>query len=478
MAAPNIPTTALRKVRKELNEKSESFCLAKWLQVTIHLQNGHTHSCHHPIAHKIPLDELEKDSSALHNTNQKKLARKEMTKGRRPTECEFCWNIEDANPKNLSDRTIKSAQPWAYPRMKEIKKVGWKKSVTPSYVEVSFGNDCNFRCAYCAPHISSSIMKELKEHGPYATGPTVEYLKESGLYPIPRNAKNPYVDAFWDWWPELKKDLKVFRITGGEPLLNANTFRFLKHIRKHPMPELTLAINSNLGVPPATFKKFLEEIKYLTQNGLVKEFQLFTSVDTHGGHAEFVRFGLNYQTFMENVRTYLEEVEECELIFMCAYNAISVLKFRNFLSDVTALKSKYFDSNGATRITLDMPYLKDPSYLSCYILTPDFLSYIRKDIEYMKKKAWTKKGQEIYYQSEIIKFERILLWLESLEENEHRDNTRREFSRFINEYQQRKKIKVEDYIPEYLPFINYCNQLLLRESSNEASEGQGTVGDI
>ena len=30
---------------------------------------------------------------------------------------------------------------------------------------------------------------------------------------------NPYVDAFWRWWPELSKELEEIRVTGGEPLM-------------------------------------------------------------------------------------------------------------------------------------------------------------------------------------------------------------------------------------------------------------------
>ena len=57
---------------------SSSFCAAKWKQVTIHLEAGTTHSCHHPKVHKIPLDELKNNPSALHNTSFKKLQRKKI----------------------------------------------------------------------------------------------------------------------------------------------------------------------------------------------------------------------------------------------------------------------------------------------------------------------------------------------------------------------------------------------------------------
>ena len=87
--------TSYGKVRDELNAKGCGFCLAKWTQVTMHLGVGLTHSCHHPVQHKIPLSELKRNPSALHNTRYKKKKRKEMLDGKRPDECNYCWNVED-----------------------------------------------------------------------------------------------------------------------------------------------------------------------------------------------------------------------------------------------------------------------------------------------------------------------------------------------------------------------------------------------
>jgi len=41
------------EVRDKLNSIGGGMCLAKWTQVTMHLQLGHTHSCHHPRTHVI-----------------------------------------------------------------------------------------------------------------------------------------------------------------------------------------------------------------------------------------------------------------------------------------------------------------------------------------------------------------------------------------------------------------------------------------
>ena len=41
-----------------INSISPSYCAAKWYNATTWLGSGTTASCHHPPAHKIPLEEI------------------------------------------------------------------------------------------------------------------------------------------------------------------------------------------------------------------------------------------------------------------------------------------------------------------------------------------------------------------------------------------------------------------------------------
>ena len=88
--------------KEKLATVSESFCLAKWKQVSLHLTTGHTNSCYHPPLHKIPTAPLLDNPSALHNTDHKKKSRAEMILGYKCTDCNYCWNIEKDG--NMSDR--------------------------------------------------------------------------------------------------------------------------------------------------------------------------------------------------------------------------------------------------------------------------------------------------------------------------------------------------------------------------------------
>ena len=313
------------KVKEELNKTGCGFCLAKWTQVTMHLQIGHTHSCHHPGTHPIPEREIRRNPSALHNTRFKKIRRKEMLEGKRPSECDYCWNVED-NSNEFSDRVFKSGEPWSHPHMKEIKALDWKADFNPKYVEVSFSNACNFKCSYCSPQFSTRWMEEIEQYGGYPTTDNfndLSYLRQEDKMPIPISQENPYVEAFWKWWPELYRDLYTFRITGGEPLMSKDTWAVLDYIieQETPNKNLSLAINSNLGVPDKLIDKFIDKINKITEENRVKDFVIFTSCDTKGEQAEYIRNGLVYNQFIDNVNKILEKCPRVNITFMTTYNA-------------------------------------------------------------------------------------------------------------------------------------------------------------
>ena len=293
------------KVKKELDEVSKSFCLAKWSQLTLYLQNGYNHSCHYPSPHKIPLREIKRNPKALHNTRYKKRIRKEMLDGERPSECNYCWNVED-NSNRFSDRVFKSSENWSAPHLEEIRSLGWRENYNPTYVEVAFSNACNFKCSYCAPQFSSKWMEEIEKHGAYPTSDKFNdksnMIRENKLH-IPHKEHNPYVEAFWKWWTELYRGLDTFRITGGEPLMSPDTWKVFDYILNEPNPnrELKLGINSNLGVPDKLIDRMIEKIQKLEDENRVKEIIIFTSVDTWGAQAEYTRNGLVFNKFWDNV---------------------------------------------------------------------------------------------------------------------------------------------------------------------------------
>lgn len=451
------------KVKNSLNNIGTGMCLAKWTQTTLHLQNGHTHSCHHPRTHKVSEKEIKRNPSALHNTTYKKQRRKEMLEGKRPVECEYCWNVED-NSNRFSDRVFKSAESWSLPFYDEIKNIDWRENYNPKYVEVSFSNACNFKCSYCGPAFSTIWMEEIEKFGEYPTTDkfnSPNWLKDENKKPILQREYNPYVDAFWEWWPELYKDLHTFRITGGEPLLSKDTWKVLDYIieNKTPNKNLNIAINSNLGVPDKLIDKLIEKVSKICDEGKVKEFIIFTSCDTWGEQAEYIRHGLQFNKFWDNVNKLLTKCSRVNLTFMSTYNALSIPNYHKLIEGVYKLKMEYGSSDRywASAVFLDTSYLRYPKHQTVQVLPQkwseniynqaqltDFLAVPLFDNKYIG-----------YSDIEIQKVKRTYDWMKSVKQDEILLQNQYNFGKFFSEHDKRRGTNFNKIFPELEEFYEW-----------------------
>jgi organic radical activating enzyme len=447
------------KIFQETKDKLDAigcgFCLAKWSQVTIHLGAGLTHSCHHPEQHKIPLNEIKRNPSALHNTSFKKKKRKEMMGGKRPSECNYCWNIEDSS-NSFSDRVFKSTEPWSYDEFDKIVESSWRDNYNPRYVEVSFSNTCNFKCAYCGPQYSSRWVEEIEKFGPYDTTKKfndIEELKKKNEMPYKQSEHNPYVDAFWEWWPELFKDLHTFRITGGEPLLSKDTFKVLEYIQEHSdiNPNICLAINSNLGSPDNIIDRFIEIAKDLCDNNKVRELIIFTSVEADGTQAEYTRNGLSYERFWSNIDKILTILPKVTINIMATFNALSVFTYNKLIDRVFEAKKKFANKERywISAIQLDTSYLRHPTHLSVKILERYHKELILESAKKALYYGMTEfvKGSYGFSNTEIQKIKRLYDY--AIHEDDFDvENNRVDFVKFVDELDKRRETNFEETFPE------------------------------
>jgi organic radical activating enzyme len=443
------------ETRDALDKVSPSFCVAKWKQVTLHLHTGNTHSCHHPDTHRVPLKELEKDPSALHNTEFKKRLRKSMLEGKRPKECHYCWRVEDSAKELFSDRIVKSSEAWARPYLDEISQSPWTQNADPSYLEVNFGNLCNMKCSYCLPHISSQWMKELEEHGPYPVSNVVHSLEftEQQNKTIWKGSDetNPYLQAFWKWWPDLYPKLLHLRVTGGEPLLNPNTFRMIDYVIANPRPDLNLSINSNLMVPADKLTKFIEQAKLIQADQKVAELAVFTSIDTWGAQAEYIRHGLRHDYFWKSVERVLRELPSSPLVFMVTFNALSIVGFQKLLEHLIALRETF------PQIRLNFSHLTNPPHQNVKILPASYLTRMSQLISFMKSAG------NAFAPKELQEMERIFAWMAAPEPKTNLIRNRKDFYLFFREHDQRRGTNFLETFPEMEDFWRGCELLVADE---------------
>jgi organic radical activating enzyme len=425
----------IRKLyKKKLDKISPSLCLAKWTQSNIYLSSGMTHSCHHPKAHVIPIHEIKKNPSALHNTQHKIEQRKLMLSGIRPSECDYCWRIEDQN--NISDRITKSFNSWSRPFFNKIVKEGSELDI-PKYIEVSFDNTCNLKCSYCGPQYSSKWVEELERYGEWPE--SVNHYKQYNI--IHNNEDNPYTEAFWLWFPEVYKNLDTFRITGGEPLLSKNTFKVLDYIVEHPNKELNLSINSNLSVPKTLIDMLVNKLK----NVKVKTITIHASCDTYGKAAEYSRHGLDYNNWISNCKYILKEIPNVKLDIMVTYNVFCVTTFIDFLKDINVLKQKPLFSR--QRVNVSISYLRGPDQLAFWVLPTEFVSCIKNQLTYMKNNSFTK--------TEINQLSRLIPLFDSIDDNQ-RHELQHKFKIFVDEHDKRRNTNFIQNVPTLTEFYKSC----------------------
>lgn len=485
-----------------LDSTGAGFCLAKFTQVTMHLGTGMTHSCHHPVPHKIPLEEIAMDPAALFNTKHLKQARKEMLEGTRPKECDYCWRIEDSG--GHSDRFFKSIEPWALEHHDRIQASDPNDNFYPTYLEVDFSNVCNFKCAYCGPEYSTQWVEDLKRHGPIkllANTSQVQwaqgYQKDLDSLAYKKREFNPYVDAFWKWFPEAYKHLKVYRITGGEPLLSKETFKSIDWFIANPNPDLEFNINTNLGVPDKLWDEFIKKVKVITSARAVKRFTVFTSVDGWGKKAEYVRAGLDFDLFKKRYEQLLK-IPNVRATIMCTFNIFSVTSIKELLEWQLSLKRKYNNSNMAASweveygidlgevgksftdrkaanpdqesvVGIDMPYLRQPWFLDAqYIDKATVQKYLIPAINFMARNTgqhiWNShQGFEDY---ELEKFKRIVIQIltkiKAVEAGDNIDTilNRAKFYDFVNQLDARNGTNFLETFPEMTDFYYLCKEMI------------------
>lgn len=454
----------IKEIDKRIKEEiSPTFCLAKWHHTTIYLHRGQTHSCYHPKPHDIPLEELKFTPSALHNTPTKIDERVEMLNGEKPEGCQYCWNVEALSDSHVSDRHQRNASIFTEERFDEIMNNAPDYKINPEYIEIAFSNECNFKCGYCHPMHSSSYYQEIKKHGPYSTVDNHD-CDISWFTNYDDEDTNPYINAWWRWWPEVSKTLNILRITGGEPLLHKTTFKLFDELKFDPKPHLEININTNLGMTSRHVKKLVENVSELLEGNKIRQFKLFSSMDTWGERAEYMRTGLNLKTWEENQDIYVRGVKS-HITHMVTFNVLSVTSFKEYLKKVLEWRAKYDDiipdnlgSDPTVRkIRFDTPYLKEPIQYDMHILPKEeFLPYFDEILEFIQDNV-VEHDTKMFSQLEYERFRRVRDYFATTQYSDERIRQgRKDFYNWFTEYDKRRGTNFLETFPEFENFWNLC----------------------
>jgi organic radical activating enzyme len=433
--------TYLQYKQRILDTKSASFCGAKWYNATIWLGSGQTTSCHHPLPHAVSVEQVLANPAALHNTPEKKEQRRQMQNGERPSGCEYCWKIEDSSPTAISDRPYKSMI-FSEEELNDAFNLPPDSDVNLRTLEIAFDRTCNFACSYCNPAFSTTWVRDIKTNGGY-----------SGLHSDGRNHfthahdssqvygysdTNPYVEAFFKWWEtDLHKTLRELRITGGEPLMSGHTWKLLEWFKENRGKSQTkLAINSNLGLEPNKLDEFIDAVRGL-------DVEIYTSCESMNGQAEYIRDGLNYYQWFDNMVKLQLSGAVKQIHVMATINGLCLPKLPDFLAHMMDFKQAY----GRDSLTVTLNILRFPSFQSSLVVPDDIkqncAARLQQFLDQFGDSHWL-------HQMEVEHIRRLIEYLNSVE-SPHAgasslDILQKDFKTFYTQYDQRRN---KDFIKTF-----------------------------
>ena len=280
-------------------------------------------------------------------------------------------------------------------------------------MEVNFNHVCNLKCSYCSPQFSSSWQQEVDQFGAY---PTSTQHNDPSYFtgtrrPIPVREDNPYVDAFWSWWPTLYPELEHFRMTGGEPLLDKNTYRVFDYVLANPKPDLHLNVTSNFSVDEKSWQKYKGYVKELCTGEKIEHFMQFVSLDSFGPQAEYIRNGLDFNLLWDRVNQFLTEIPgRNSITFIVTMNNLSVTGLPHLFAGILGLRKLY--SKTYQRVWFDTPVLRTPTWQSLQILPESYAEQLEYLWAWMLRQIETEDTRlQGFKDYELARLDRDIAWM-------------------------------------------------------------------
>ena len=246
-------------------------------------------------------------------------------------------------------------------------------------------------------------------------------------------------------------------MTGGEPLMDKNTFKVLDYVIDNPKEDLHLAITSNFNPPSSqVWDRYIDKLQKICVEGGIEHFMQYVSVDTWGEHAEYIRNGLNFDMLWTNVHRFLEKVpQRTSLTFIITYNNLSVLGIKELLWNILALRRRY--SKDYQRIWFDTPILREPAWQSIKLLLEEYQMIHQEAIDFMQDNIETSENRLHGFKDyEIQRMQRDLEWWKTGLEVKEMRRHRSDFVKFFTEHDRRRGTSFLTTFPQMAEFWQLC----------------------
>ena len=344
-----------------ISNTSSTYCNRSHTDLTIDLKNKNVLWCC-----KSNIPEQEQVTFDINNLDYDFLFRHPLLKERNTAmdndiqhhHCDGCW-VAEKNSNGKSSFRISHV-----PRNNEHKL---------GFIEVVITQTCNMTCKYCDSKYSTKWAK--------LTGQEIVNVDQALLEKTCELLKEYYIS-------ELKTVPSLtFNIVGGEPMMNQNTDYFVENVidfiskNKHfENQQVTLMITSNYNFDKKILHKYLDYVD--TYSNIY--FLHHVSNEAVGPRAEFIRTGLDYNKWIENLTDTFKKMQSQEkqtlsVAFGCAHNVLSFPYFEEFLREIQTVA----DETNLDKMVYFFPnVIRDPKFLDVCFLSNEFKQAAERMLKY------------------------------------------------------------------------------------------------
>ena len=333
--------------------------------------------------------------------------RKSFLEGSIPLQCEqACYNKEYTG--NVSSRQISNKKYSQYAILQNNTNSSGVVSHTPTYLDIRFGNLCNFKCRTCGPDASTSWYKEY---------PDFPHKKAIDNY-----TNNT---IFWDSLETIASSIEHVYFAGGEPFVQDGHYKLLEFLIKNNYSKnIEITYNTNLS-----YDKY-KNYDLATLWNSFKSVSLWPSIDGYGKKAEYTRSGLSWDTFEKNTLKFSDRITTLSAV-------ISIYSITSMPNLILWCKKYNLSFNGTT--------LLNPSYQS--------VTCLPSEVKYKISSLYSAFLSNYSSMLESYEIDDINDWISYMNSKDDSDKLL-EFKSYNNNLDKNRKESFIEVFPEYASWYN------------------------
>jgi MoaA/NifB/PqqE/SkfB family radical SAM enzyme len=383
----------MNKFEKDIEQIMPTFCAIPFVSMVVNtdatvqpccMMQRNTHRLKDDNGKVLTINEKLSDSW---NSNEMKFIRTEMVSGNKLVGCKVCYLQESSG--RTSNRQYANSE-WSnklgskhmFDLIDKAVLNGGELDYSLAYLDLRLGNLCNLKCRMCSPFNSSQIAKEHVELEKKDDAYKVVWAKTFGRFDSRINDVQSWFerDFLWDQIIDLIPSLKKVYMTGGEPTLIQNNFKFMDECIRKGRRDIILFFNTNCTNVNKKFTSLIGQFGRVNINA---------SVDGVGPVNDYIRSPSHWEQISANVET-LAQMPNVHLGLTPTVQVYNVFNLVDTLKWVDTLNIKY-----KKNIFVDFLINVHPSHLSVTILPDNIRHKVANDLIEYKNTYLTSSSPEL-----------------------------------------------------------------------------------